>query len=556
MMNVNDFDDFQTLLEFLGEGGIVDFDAPVQYPIKQINIGSSASVYTTADDKILRVSEDLRDFDYNHIFDHSSLFPKIHNHGKINCASFMLRDDIPNLPDNYSVLNITDWISIPQFYHGKIKCLDEDEQKSTFPHIFRDIFYFVDDVKYLLPLFEAYSYMLITMDIFSKKFDVCLLEMLRCLEAETEMTGIEIVDGYGCVKNYTVHSVAIARRFVWMTEFIRKHQDKYAELMAYLDFQIRHMRELGVVASDSIPINLGLHNGELVFRDPYHVAFRHKDYQIKIGQHRLRKGLFVPPEWNPHPVRIEPVGILFRCGFSVGVPVLDECQNVYTPIKSSHFRERIFLTDGGVVLIQKSRDLAEIHEKLRLETPASVTVYSPTQENLFQTLELAGITETLPLDEYDVQDVTIQTIGFDMLLSHHIGKKDKNVVTAYKELSGIIACSGWTNEQKRAFFDACLTDMKEDDRHSLKTIKNGMCDEIQEMLFLLIDIHEKTGCFPLSSLGDDGQKIPVCDYNNGMFVFDGNVKFGILNFDDEDLPIIKQRLGVTQKYEMLHSHSI
>ncbi len=332
MISDNPKEGRKQLTELLKKGEADIFGVSLENPFYLDN-GGFSDIFKNGDD-IIRISEEPSDHFVNLLAKDVSVFPRIHHSFLVNNNSVTIRDDIESAGSKY---HKELGVCLPEYYFDS----DEDilakyPKHRDMPRYMESYPTFLNCIsKMILHNDDADSFNIGMRALRTAYNDYCVDGDKTKLRNRVPEIFDEMLKGFShknrvytrpfhnAIKyNPDNGDVSVGNRtnnftgkflmeaLITMTEIVIQNKHRWPVWRKIVDFCEEFTNETGIVPLDISSSNLGVDGDEIIFRDPYYFAFKHKDYQICVGQHRIRKGLHVPEEWDIHPKVVDVVPVL------------------------------------------------------------------------------------------------------------------------------------------------------------------------------------------------------------------------------------------------------
>ncbi len=311
----------------------IDFGFDVAYPVREIGSGASATVFMTADKKILRVSKG-KDYLLHHL--DADWMSKSLNSIFFDGYSVILRDDIPDVISELPIFNKqTKMDSFDKLAENYPDMPGIGDGSARFINLPNNLFLYdvanllcdtlepeitVSFLKQLIELSERFPEKLshkakndfrkAATDIYNNTFHTMKL-VDGSYRLKDRMCLFVSEDGKVRKGKSQIYKSHFMSKAVIVFEFILKNN--LPTVRDGLHFLTKIIEDTGLMPADSHEDNIGFKDG-LIFRDPYYLKIQHADYQIRINQHRLSKGLPAVPEWPVLPSKIDLMTALMLTG--------------------------------------------------------------------------------------------------------------------------------------------------------------------------------------------------------------------------------------------------
>ncbi len=310
-------------LELLGNK--LSINLPVTGPFRELGDGSYADVFDDKDGKIIRVSEVPEDHNFGVLSEHVSWMPKLDYSVRLPKISVSIRDNhldatnvfsgiTKHLPYDHNKVAeypVFGEISFEDDFHI-CRFLNEIVSEGVNPVLFRNaIAGIIDAGKELIKCANIKKYRQHITNIYRNTLHTMPKDYDWTNYILGGFSSISVNPETGEVTNDDLKSFRLVScehllaHYVGIAELVFLNPDEWDVYHQLLKLCVDFVDDTGYLPYDIRYNNLGVRHGKLVFRDPYYIATKYPDYQIRIGKHRRERGLSVPDEWQVNPTRLD-----------------------------------------------------------------------------------------------------------------------------------------------------------------------------------------------------------------------------------------------------------
>ncbi len=568
------------LTERLERGEKIDWGFDVSYPLENVGRGAGAVAFRAADGKILRVG-DKRDHSVNMLSGMYDWMPTIHQAVLVRSdeeygASVILRDDITSLYDVYPALENKGDHLRKEFLMSAYPNMPGIQDLDTIlgcsiSYAFSSLFFYDFETEilkqYINSVIETVDSLPLTMTkkrkaeyrqkmtgIYKETFyTVPVDDRSFCLPQKTRISVLE--NGSIRHRSTKVGVLYILEKFISISESILYNRDQWKIIKKTLQFAHQFIDDIGFVPYDCHYNNLGIQDGKIIFRDPYHMANETYDYQLRINHHRINKGLPPIPGMASEIKRVDVLPALIMMGDEPTIsrlgldPSLFYAFENHTGHKSGY---RIIETRSyakAVLYLSDARN-AEIRDRLSdilMTDEYHIAECNQDDVNRFKSImEWYTDIESPAFCVQNVKsEIPIQPGIFRHILRRYNTLND--VIDGYlpKGIVPYLGIVAKTEDENQACKNACLEIMRDYSAQTGAKFYDSVVDNwfpktlveassqnkaIEQVITMLFDIYQLTG------------RLPLLDRNT-FCMDEGRVKLSVCVFRDEDIDMVLERLN-------------